>query len=119
MKPGARADATRLRQILLNVGSNAVKYNVHGGTVSFRVTAGRTGRVEISVRDSGIGMSDEQLGHLYEPFNRLGREALAVSGVGLGLVITRKLVARTAGTMTVQSQVGTGTTVTIDLPRAG
>ena len=113
-----RADPTRLRQIILNLGSNAIKYNSRGGSVFFDTRATDSGMVEISIRDRGIGMTGEQLQHLYEPFNRLGREALAVPGVGLGMVITRTLVDRMSGTMVVESEVDAGTCVTIGLPRA-
>lgn len=110
------ADATRIRQILLNLGSNAVKYNVHGGSVVFSAALNPAGRVTLLVEDSGIGMSAEQLTHLYEPFNRLGRESLKVQGVGLGLVITHKLVEQMGGTMRVESQAGTGSAVHLEFP---
>ena len=67
----------------MNLGSNAIKYNVHGGNVVFSATLNPEGRVTLMVEDSGIGMSPEQLAHLYEPFNRLGRESLKVGFSGL------------------------------------
>ena len=108
------ADSTRVRQILLNLGSNAIKYNVHGGKVVFSATLNPDGRVTLIIEDSGIGMSPEQLAHLYEPFNRLGRESMKVQGVGLGLVITQKLVEQMGGTMQVISQAGSGSAVHLE-----
>lgn len=99
VEPGLHitADATRLRQVLLNLGSNAVKYNLQGGSVRVRAHRVSPARVRIVVEDTGIGMTSEQLAHLFEPFNRLGREQLRIPGVGLGLVITRELVQRMGG----------------------
>ena len=119
-----RADATRLRQVLLNLASNAVKYNRPGGAV--HITAERlppvaapgaavAGRVLITVRDEGIGMTAEQLAHLFEPFQRLGREHSGVPGTGLGLVISRSLVTSMGGTLEVTSQPRAGTVVRLEL----
>lgn len=112
-----RADGVRLRQVLLNLGSNAIKYNVRGGTVVFRATPAGPGRVQLCIEDTGIGLSDRQLEHLFEPFNRLGREDLHVPGQGLGLVITRQLVELMGGSITVARGATGGTQVTLDLAR--
>ena len=101
VEPGLQVmvDAIRLRQVLLNLGSNAIKYNVQGGSVRIDARRMPFGRVRIVVEDTGIGMTAEQLAHLFEPFNRLGRERLRIPGVGLGLVITRELVQRMGGSI--------------------
>lgn len=111
------ADAVRLRQVLVNLVTNAVKYNRPDGEVVLSAEAdGR--QVRLVVRDTGLGMSPEQLGHLYEPFNRLGREVSEVEGHGIGLVLVRELVQLMGGTLVVDSTVGRGTTVAVALPRA-
>lgn len=104
------ADPTRLRQVLLNLLSNAIKYNRVGGRV--RVEARAQGdEVVLSVADTGRGMSAEQLCHLFEPFNRLGRQdegADGVEGSGIGLAIVKALVRRMGGSVQVQSTPGVG-----------
>src|SRR5690606_30444974 len=78
----ARADATRLRQVLVNLLSNAIKYNRPGGSVSIESELRPdSGTVALRVRDTGIGLSAEQLAHLFEPFNRLGRDG-TIPGTG-------------------------------------
>ena len=117
--PGMRAlgDARRVREVLVNLVSNAIKYNVAGGWVRVRVGADAE-RAWVEVSDGGIGMNPEQLEHLFEPFNRLGAERLAVQGHGLGMSIARALVQAMGGTLTVLSQQGSGTRCTVSLPRA-
>lgn len=110
-------DALRLRQALINVLSNAVKYNRDGGAIDIR--AARDGeRVQLEVSDTGLGMTREQLAHLYEPFNRLGRERDVAEGTGIGLVLTRQLVERMNGRLEIDSEAGQGTRVRITLPAA-
>jgi signal transduction histidine kinase len=112
------ADPTRLRQVLINLGSNAVKYNREGGSVQVRAQRFGSGRIRLTVEDSGIGMTPEQLDRLFQPFDRLGRERSKIPGIGLGLVIARGLVQEMGGTLEVASQPRAGTTVTIELPSA-
>jgi PAS domain S-box-containing protein len=117
------ADATRLKQVLTNLLSNAVKYNRKGGTVSVHAQlvparAGGPGEVQVTVSDTGLGMSAEQLANLFQPFNRLGREASDVQGTGIGLVISRRLAEMMGGTLEVQSQPERGTTFVLSLPSA-
>jgi PAS domain S-box-containing protein len=102
-------DAVRLRQVLLNLGSNAVKYNRTGGKVSWKAEALTNGNVALTVKDNGEGMSAEQQAKLFQPFERLGRETSTILGSGLGLVITRKLVEEMGGTIEVDSRPGEGT----------
>lgn len=113
------ADAQRLRQVLLNLGSNAIKYNRQGGQVQVAAQADAAGGVTITVQDTGIGMTPQQLERLFRPFDRLGAERTRVEGTGLGMVICKALVAEMNGTLLVTSQARVGTTVTVSLPAAG
>jgi PAS domain S-box-containing protein len=100
-------DATRLRQVLVNLLSNAIKYNREGGRVTLD-TLQRDGVVVVRVADTGRGMTEQQLRHLFEPFNRLGIESEGIEGTGIGLAIVKALVERMGGSVHVQSTVGTG-----------
>jgi CheY-like chemotaxis protein/anti-sigma regulatory factor (Ser/Thr protein kinase) len=115
--PWVRGDRVRLRQVLVNLLGNAVKYNRRGGWVEVSAQAAGAG-VRIAVRDSGRGLSAAQRAQLFQPFNRLGAEATAVEGTGLGLVIVRELVELMGGAIEVDSEPGVGTTFTLTLPRA-
>ena len=110
------ADATRLRQVLLNLVSNAIKYNKSGGRIDLHGESASAGRVRLIVTDSGAGMTSEQLAKLFQPFERLGQERGAIEGTGLGLVISRSLTQEMHGTLEVSSAPGVGTAVTIELP---
>ena len=110
------ADSTRLKQVLTNLLSNAVKYNREGGSVEIRAGNTTDGQVEISVTDSGLGMSAEQLSALFQPYNRLGRERTAVEGTGIGLVISRRLAELMGGTLQVRSAPAQGSVFTLRLP---
>ena len=109
------ADAGRLHQCLVNLLTNAIKYNRPGGWARIEVT-GDAQEVKIAVRDSGFGLEALQRQHLFEPFNRLGRQQAAVPGTGLGLVITRQLVEAMNGQLHVESEPGLGSCFTIALP---
>ncbi|WP_162520895.1 PAS domain S-box protein [Pseudaquabacterium pictum] len=109
-------DPTRLRQILLNLGSNAIKYNRQGGEVRFQASHSPDGRMLVIIEDTGIGMTREQMERLYQPFDRLGQERTKIPGVGLGLVIAKGLVGEMGGDLEITSQPRRGTTVTIYLP---
>ncbi|HMM86943.1 CHASE domain-containing protein [Azohydromonas sp.] len=118
--PQARAvtgDLTRVKQVLTNLLSNAVKYNVDGGAVRVRTRPAGDALVAVEVADTGLGMSDEQLAHLFEPFNRLGRESGSVEGTGIGLVIARRLAELMGGSLHATSRPGT-TCFTLMLPGA-
>jgi PAS domain S-box-containing protein len=118
---GARAvigDATRVKQILTNLLSNAIKYNVEGGQVIVSSRLAGEGRLALDVIDTGPGMSDSQLGQLFQPFNRLGREAGPIEGTGIGLVISLRLAELMGGRLTARSSPGMGSTFTLELPRA-
>jgi PAS domain S-box-containing protein len=113
------ADRTRLRQVLLNLMSNAVKYNHEGGEVRVQAQAA-DGVVLISVADTGMGMSESQLPHLFEPFNRLGRAggSAAIEGTGIGLAIVKALVEHMGGAVHVRSTVGAGSVFEVRLTQA-
>lgn len=113
----AMADPIRLRQVLLNLISNAIKYNRANGTVVVSV-AQEQDTIRIEVSDNGIGMTSEQLAHLFEPFNRLGRQNSAIHGTGIGLVVSRHLAHAMSGTLTITSQSGQGTVASVRLKRA-
>jgi signal transduction histidine kinase len=112
----ALADPVRLRQVLLNLVSNAIKYNREAGTVtiSFDETAHST--VRVSVADTGEGIAPEALEKLFSPFERLGAETGPVPGSGLGLVVTKGLVEAMQGRLDVESEPGAGTTFAFELP---
>ncbi|RZJ11393.1 MAG: PAS domain S-box protein [Rubrivivax sp.] len=112
------ADRTRLKQVLLNLLSNAVKYNRPGGELDLAVRPLDATRLRIEVRDTGRGLSDEQLAHLFEPFNRLGRKkdgAEPVEGTGLGLVVAKHLVELMGGRIGVSSLADVGSCFWVDL----
>ncbi|GAB3457155.1 hypothetical protein GCM10027321_11700 [Massilia terrae] len=113
-----RADRTRLKQVLLNLLSNAVKYNREGGSVVLACVPGDPGRLRLSVQDTGMGLSQAQLGQLFQPFNRLGQENGAQEGTGIGLVVTRRLVELMGGEIDVASSQGVGSTFSIQLDAA-
>jgi signal transduction histidine kinase len=103
--------------VLDNLLSNAVKYNRPGGWVTVRVQ-GLDGQLCVEVRDSGIGLTAEQLNHLFEPFNRLGAERTKVQGYGLGMSIARMLAQAMGGDLTAHSQAGLGSSFELRLPPA-
>lgn len=116
---GVVADRTRLRQVLLNLLSNAIKYNRDGGAVLVDCVPGEEGgRVRLSVQDTGLGLSAEQVASLFQPFNRLGQEGGAQEGSGIGLVVTKQLVELMGGTMGVTSKPGMGSAFWLELPAA-
>ena len=110
-----KADRTRVKQILINLLFNAIKYNKPGGAVSVECTLSPPGSIRISVRDTGAGLTPEQLAQLFQPFNRLGKEASAEEGTGIGLVVTKRLVELMGGTIGVDSAVGVGSVFWIEL----
>lgn len=112
------ADRIRLKQVLVNLLSNAIKYNREHGTVEVRCAESTPGRVRISIKDSGAGLSPEKLAQLFQPFNRLGQENSDIEGSGIGLVVTGRLVDLMEGTIGVESNVGGGCEFWIELPRA-
>ena len=118
-----QADPVRLRQLLINLLGNAIKYNRPGGRVLLRTRPGGVGEIEIEIEDNGIGMNPQQLSELFMPFNRLGRDKqsedgrLGANGTGIGLVICRKLSQLMGGELSVSSQEDEGSVFSLRLPR--
>ena len=112
------ADRTRLKQVLINLLFNAVKYNRPGGSVSMECTLVHPGSMRISVRDTGMGLTPQQLAQLFQPFNRLGKETSAEEGTGIGLVVTKRLVELMGGSIGVESSVGVGSVFWVELKLA-
>ncbi len=113
-----RADRTRVKQILLNLLSNAIKYNRAGGTVTIECTLRSPERIRISVSDTGAGLATDKLAQLFQPFNRLGQQASAEEGTGIGLVMTKRLIELMGGVIGVESTVGVGSVFWVELIRA-
>jgi signal transduction histidine kinase len=114
--PQILVDSTRFKQILINLLSNAVKYNVEGGSVIVSVTQQGEARLDISVRDTGRGLSADDCAELFEPFQRLGAEKTSVEGTGLGLVLAKRMVEAMEGAISVESELGQGSTFTLSVP---
>jgi PAS domain S-box-containing protein len=113
------ADTTRLRQVLVNLLSNAAKYNRDGGRVAIdcHPTAGE--RLRITISDTGAGIAPDKLDSLFLPFERLGAEFSAVDGTGIGLALCRQLMQLMHGEIGVESAPGQGSSFWIELPLAG
>ncbi len=110
-----RGDATRIKQILTNLLTNAVKYNRDGGQIV--VSSRRDAEtVEITVTDTGLGMTAQQMGELFQPFNRLGRERSTQEGTGIGLVISQRLAELMGGTLRARSVAGEGSAFVVRMP---
>ena len=112
------ADRTRLRQVLINLLSNGVKYNRPSGRLTVRASR-HGGKVRIEVQDTGAGLTPEQQGRLFVPFERLGADQTSVEGTGIGLALSRRLVDLMGGELGVDSVVGAGSVFWVELPEAG
>jgi PAS domain S-box-containing protein len=114
----ALADEDKLRQVLVNLLDNAIKYSPDGGDVAIEL-AGGAGRVRLTVRDRGLGIPTEEHERIFEKFYRLDPALTrGVGGSGLGLFISRELVSRMGGDLTVRSEPGEGAAFVVDLPAA-
>ena len=112
------ADRARLKQVLLNLLSNAINYNRDGGEIGVYALELPTGQLRIEVTDRGQGIAPARLPIIFEAFNRHGTVRGQVGGTGIGLIITRRLVELMGGQVGVQSELGVGTTFWVDLPQA-
>src|SRR5204862_2486628 len=113
-----RADRQRLTQVLLNLASNAVKYNREGGNVTFSSTTIEDGRIELRVADTGYGIAPELLDRVFTPFDRLGADQMEVEGTGIGLSLSKRLVDLMGGEMGVESTLGEGSVFWVRLGHA-
>ncbi len=110
-----KADRTRLKQVLINLLFNAIKYNQPGGHVTVECTLNLPRSIRISVRDTGPGLTPVQVAQLFQPFNRLGQESGSEEGTGIGLVVTQRLVKLMGGEIGVQSTPGVGSVFWVDM----
>jgi PAS domain S-box-containing protein len=110
-----KADRTRMKQVFINLLSNAIKYNTLNGAVSVEYMTSIPGRIRVCVKDSGEGLTPEKLAQLFQPFNRLGQEANAEEGTGIGLVMTKRLIEMMGGVIGAESTVGEGSVFWIEL----
>jgi signal transduction histidine kinase len=110
------ADRQRLKQILLNLVSNAIKYNRPGGSVALSCEPAQSTGLRIKVHDTGPGIRPEHLGLLFTPFERLGAEHTGVEGTGIGLALSRRLAESMGGTLDVETTLGQGATFWVELP---
>ncbi len=115
------ADALKMNQVFINLLSNAVKYTPAGGTISFRIMQKTTfrhgyGDYIFIIKDNGIGMSQDFVKHIFEPFERESTATQSgIQGTGLGMAITRNIVEMMNGTISVESEVGKGSAFTVEL----
>jgi CheY-like chemotaxis protein len=109
-------DRTRFAQILMNFGSNAIKYNRPSGKVTFTVSIPRADQLRVTVRDTGMGIPAEKQDKLFQPFQRAGQETGPIEGTGIGLVITKRLAELMHGGVGFRSVSGEGSEFWVDVP---
>jgi signal transduction histidine kinase len=114
--PLVAADRTRFIQILMNFGSNAIKYNRPAGKMTFTVSTPRPGHARVAVRDTGMGIPADKQDKLFQPFQRAGQETGPIEGTGIGLVITKRLAQLMQGDVGFRSVSGEGSEFWVDMP---
>jgi signal transduction histidine kinase len=110
------ADRDKIKQVILNLLSNALKYNRPNGSVILKTKASEK-KLVISVQDTGIGIPEDAVGHIFEKFYRVRENEAKASGTGLGLSICKKIIQGHGGTIEIKSKIGIGTNMIISLPR--
>src|SRR5262249_35516884 len=113
--PRIRPDRTSFAQILMNFGSNAIKYNRPGGRATFQVTQPRPNAVRVAVEDTGMGIPTRKQGRLFQPFQRAGQETGPIEGTGIGLAITKRLAELMHGTVGFTSTEGKGSEFWVEM----
>jgi PAS domain S-box-containing protein len=114
-----RGDERRLKQILLNLVTNAIKFTPSGGEVAVSAGLAASGELTIAVKDTGVGIAEEEQAKIFEPFMQAApAKATASEGTGLGLPLTKRLVELHSGSLELMSNVGIGTTIVVRLPAA-
>ncbi|MDQ3645858.1 MAG: ATP-binding protein, partial [Actinomycetota bacterium] len=111
-----RADRQKLRQVLVNLVSNGIKYNHPGGRVTVSAAPSSDDLLAVDVTDTGMGIAPEDLSCLFVPFERLGADTTGVEGTGLGLAVSKRLVDAMGAYLEVASTVGEGSTFRLLLP---
>jgi len=115
--PALEADRDKIKQVVLNLLSNAIKYNRPEGSIVLRGDFSAA-EILIAVQDTGIGIPEEALPHLFQKFYRVHENEMKVAGTGLGLSICKQIVQGHGGRMEVKSKIGAGTAFTVRLPRS-
>lgn len=111
-----KGDYLRLKQVIINLLSNAIKYNLTNGRIDIRLVEEKSGSVRLSIQDTGIGIEESKHGELFQPFSRLGMANSSIEGIGIGLVITKRLVESMNGSIGFESRKGEGATFWVDMP---
>jgi signal transduction histidine kinase len=116
--PPILADFNRLRQVMMNLLTNAVKFNVRGGSVAIDAEVAGDMMLRINIRDSGLGIPPHRARELFQPFERLGRETSDIPGAGVGLNLAKRLINQLGGDIGYQDHAGAGTTFWLEVPLA-
>lgn len=114
----AFVDPLRIKQVILNILSNAVKYNRENGSISIKIVPGAGNNWELQISDTGEGLDENQLQHLFQPYERVGADRHSVEGTGIGLAISRQLMELMDGSISCKSVKGIGSVFTVDIPQS-